>query len=173
MKAAPLILFLTAGGLMLWFYPDILALEPPEPAAELRVAADPGGAEASGSWAVGEAALRRAADGHFYAEVLVDSVPTRMMVDTGASVIALTGADAEALGLSWSEDDLRPIARGAGGMVHGFALTLDHVRLGEIELRGVPAVVVPEGLAVSLLGQSFLGRTGRMEVSGEHMLIGG
>lgn len=96
-----------------------------------------------------------------------------MLVDTGASVIALTGGDAEALGLEWSEDELFPVARGANGLVVGKPVRLDRVRLGEFEADGIEAVIVPQGLDVSLLGQSFLGRIGKVQIEDSRMILAG
>lgn len=173
MKGAPLILLLVAGALFVWLETERGAERAPVAVDSAQVAGDAAGDEEAAQWLGGETALRRAPDGHFYAEPVIDGVPMRMMVDTGASVIALRGADAEALGLAWTVDELRPIARGAGGMVSGFPVMLESVQLGELELRRVQAVVIPEGLPISLLGQSFLNRIGRIEVTGEQMLLGG
>jgi aspartyl protease family protein len=123
--------------------------------------------------ASGDAVLSRSPDGHFYADVSIDAQDVRMLVDTGASVVALTGSDAEALGLEWSDDDLFPIARGASGDVIGKRVRLDRVRLGDLEAEGVEAIIVPEGLDVSLLGQSFLGRVGKVEIEDGRMMLGG
>lgn len=146
----------------------------PEPAAS--AAAVDGGetrlaASRSGS-ADGDATLSRSSDGHFYADVSVEGQDIRMLVDTGASVLALTGSDAEAIGLEWHDDELFPIARGASGDVIGKSVTLDHVRLGDLEAENVEAVIVPEGLDVSLLGQSFLGQIGKVEIEDGQMVLG-
>lgn len=122
--------------------------------------------------AEGDAVLGRSSDGHFYADVSVEGQDIRMLVDTGASVLALTGGDAEAIGLEWHEDELFPIARGASGDVIGKSVTLDHVRLGDLEATNVEAVIVPEGLDVSLLGQSFLGQVGKVEIEDGQMVLG-
>jgi aspartyl protease family protein len=50
---------------------------------------------------------------------------------------------------------------------------LGRVQLGEIEAQQVEAIVVPEGLGVSLLGQSFLSKIDRVEVAGGKMTLGG
>lgn len=125
----------------------------------------------AGGWPEDDTRLVRQQDGHFYADVLVDDYPVRMMVDTGASVIALTGADAEALGLSWSDSDIRPVAQGASGPVYGLPATIDRMQVGRHEARQVAAMIIPEGLAISLLGQSFLGRIGRVEIAGGEMIL--
>ena len=120
----------------------------------------------------GDAVLGRSSDGHFYADVTVDSAELRMLVDTGASVVALTGSDAEAIGLEWSDDELFPIGRGASGDVIGKPVRLERVRLGDLEAENVEAMIVPEGLDVSLLGQSFLGRVGKVEIEDGRMVLG-
>lgn len=124
-------------------------------------------------WLAGETALNRHPDGHFYADVVIDGASVSMMVDTGASIIALTGADAQAIGLSWDETDVRPVARGASGEVRGVAVTLERVAVGGIEAENVQAIIVPDGLGVSLLGQSFLSHLGRVDTRGDVMVLGG
>jgi aspartyl protease family protein len=86
-------------------------------------------------WNGGEVVLPRDGDGHFYADITIEGVPTRMLVDTGASVIALTGADAESMGVYWEESEVRPVAEGASGAVYGVPVSLDRVQLGDIEVR--------------------------------------
>ena len=124
-------------------------------------------------WLAGEVVLPREADGHFYADVVVDGASAHMLVDTGATTVALTGEDAEAMGLSWTDADVQPVARGANGTVYGVAVMLDHVQLGELEATGVEAIVVPEGLGISLLGQSFLSKIQRVEMDQDRMVLGG
>ena len=122
-------------------------------------------------WSGGEVALRRQRDGHFYANITVDSNDMRVLVDTGASIIALTGDDARRLGLDWHSGDVRTIGRGASGDVYGVPVTLDQVSLEGIEARRVQAVIVPEGLDVTLLGQSFLSQIDKVEISGNTMTL--
>lgn len=125
------------------------------------------------AWNAGELVLERAQDGHFYADVAVDGGSANMMVDTGASIVALTGADADAAGVQWSEDQVQPVARGASGTVYGVPVMLGRVQVGDIEAQQVEAIVVPEGLDVSLLGQSFLSKIQRVEIEQDRMLLGG
>ncbi len=139
---------------------------------QLAMVESPGAGPAAHA-AGGDSVLNRSPDGHFYADVSIDSQDIRMLVDTGASVVALTGSDAEALGLEWSDDELFPIGRGASGDVIGKPVRLERVRLGDLEAEGVEAVIVPEGLDVSLLGQSFLGRVGKVEIEDGRMMLGG
>ncbi|UAB78149.1 TIGR02281 family clan AA aspartic protease [Erythrobacter sp. SCSIO 43205] len=135
--------------------------------------AQAGGQSANSDWYSGSHTLKRAYDGHFYAEANVNGRSMRMMVDTGASVIALTGADARAAGISWSLNEVRPIGRGASGDVYGVVRTLEEVEIGGFTKHNVRAIVVPEGLDVSLLGQSFLGEIASVEIQGDQMRLSG
>ena len=118
-----------------------------------------------------EIALQRENDGHFYADVTVDGVPTRMLVDTGASVVALTGEDALAMGLYWDEGEVSAVAQGASGLVYGVNTTLPRMRLGEFEAQDVRAVIIPEGLGISLLGQSFLETINNVRIADDRMVL--
>ncbi len=122
-------------------------------------------------WAAGDHTLDRQADGHFYASTSVDGAAVRMMVDTGAGVIALTGADALAVGLNWDDADVRVIGQGASGDVYGVPARLREVEVGGIVRRNVDAVIVPEGLGVSLLGQSWLAQVDAVEIAGDQMIL--
>lgn len=128
---------------------------------------------ADSDWYAGTHTLSREYDGHFYAQANVNGRSMRMMVDTGASVIALTGSDARAAGLNWSEDEVRAIGRGASGDVYGVVRTLDAVDIGGFTKRNVRAIVVPRGLDVSLLGQSYLGQISSVEIQGNQMRLSG
>lgn len=118
-----------------------------------------------------QVALEREYDGHFYADVTVDGVASRMLVDTGASVVALTGEDALAMGLYWDDNQVAPVAQGASGTVYGVNTQLPRMRLGDFEARDVRAVIVPEGLGISLLGQSFLETIDNVRIADDRMVL--
>ena len=124
------------------------------------------------AWNAGELVLSRAEDGHFYAEVMVNGGSANMLVDTGASIVALTAEDADAAGVHWSESQVQPVGRGASGTVYGVPVTLGRVQVGELEAHQVEAIVVPEGLDISLLGQSFLSKIQRVEIEQDRMVLG-
>lgn len=115
------------------------------------------------------AVLERQMDGHFYADAAVNGSDVHFLVDTGASAIALTGDDARSLGLQWNDNDLLPIGRGASGTVMGVPVTLSSVELGGIRAQSVQAAIIPEGLDVSLLGQSFLSKAESIKINDNKM----
>ncbi len=131
------------------------------------------GSSASSDWYAGDHTLSRQSDGHFYASATVDGVPVRMMVDTGASVIALTASDASAIGIRWDESQVRHIGQGANGAVYGVNTRLDEVEIGGMVRRNVSAVIIPQGLGVSLLGQSYLSQIDAVEIADDRMIMSG
>ena len=125
------------------------------------------GAQTSG----GEVRLGRSGDSHFYADTAVDGADIRMMVDSGASIVALTRRDAEAIGIDVDSLPIGGMARTAGGDVPMRTVMLDSVVVEGIEVRQVPAAVVDADMGVSLLGQSFLAKLDAVNVEGDTMTL--
>ncbi len=116
----------------------------------------------------GEIEIRSAANGHFYLDAEIDGRDIAVMVDTGASIVALRESDAKRAGIRVHRDDFNLPLSTANGTTYGAAVTLRSVAVDNIEIRNVRAVVVPdEQLFISLLGTSFLNRLRRFEVSGD------
>jgi aspartyl protease family protein len=112
--------------------------------------------------------------GHFMVHPTIDNFRVRMMVDTGASIVALTAQDAAALGITLRPADYKMGLSTANGVVRGARVNLREVRLGDILVRNVEAVVLPAGaLSVSLLGTSFLGKLRGYEVQTGRMVLRG
>lgn len=116
-----------------------------------------------------ETVLERSAGGHFYANVEVNGQLVRFLVDTGASGVALTEADAERIGLEFSRGDYEPVGMGASGPVRGKFVTLDKVSLDGKAAHEVEGAIL-EGSDISLLGQNYLGRFS-VEMRGDTMRI--
>jgi aspartyl protease family protein len=112
--------------------------------------------------------VERSDDGHFYADADVNGARIRFMIDTGASVVALTPRDAERAGIV--SGSRRATARGAGGEVEVAPVTIDRISLGPLDARDVRGAIA-EQLPVSLLGQSFLAEADSVEMRGDEMLL--
>lgn len=129
-------------------------------------------AEAEGrSGSRGEVLLDRSGDSHFYADTEIDGTNIRMMVDSGASIVALTRRDAEAIGIDVDGLPVSGTARTAGGDVPMRTVMLDSVEIDGIEVRSVEAAVVDADMGVSLLGQSFLSKLAAVNVEGDTMTL--
>ena len=114
--------------------------------------------------------LVRSPDGHFYADAQVNGVTVRFLVDTGASGVALSAADARRVGLPFFPTEFTAVGRGASGEVRGKLVTLDRVTLGGKSVENVGGAIL-EGSEMSLLGQSFLSRMGTIEMTPDRMVI--
>lgn len=95
--------------------------------------------------------------GHFTSEGQINGRIVRFMVDTGATAVALSISEAERIGLKYKNGD-RVQMNTANGVVPGWRMTLDSVRLGDVSIGGVDAVITPAYMPYVLLGNSFLNR---------------
>src|SRR5215472_11619360 len=93
--------------------------------------------------------------GHVILEAAVNGAPVRLLVDTGASLVTLTPADARAAGIARSELVFNHRVSTANGSARMAPMKLREVRIGQLSLYDVPAAVL-ENLNISLLGMSFL-----------------
>ena len=112
-----------------------------------------------------------ARDGHFLVEAVVDGLPLRLLVDTGASDVVLTVADAERLGFRQHQLDFSRRYQTANGVVRGAPVTLRELRIGQFSLFEVDASVTDGPLGISLLGMSFLGRLDSYAVADGRLML--
>ena len=119
----------------------------------------------------GSVTLPRARDGHYYLTATINGTPLRFVVDTGATDMVLTRADAEAAGLS--PDNLNYLGRAstANGEVRTAYVRLDEVELGGVRDTDVPAVVNEGEMRQSLLGMGYLQRWGRIEITNGELIL--
>ncbi len=130
-----------------------------------QIAAEAPQSEAADSTA-GMEELEASADGHYYAEAEVNGRILDVMVDTGASMVALTYEDAERAGLHLKPSDFTARVNTANGPAAVAPVMLDRVSIGGIEVRDVRAAVCERGrLDKTLLGMSFLSRLERVDIS--------
>lgn len=110
--------------------------------------------------------------GHFQANGRVDGRSISFMVDTGASVIALTERDADRLGIRPMRGAYTASVSTANGVVRAAPVMLNSVDIGGLVVRDVRALVVPGGaLNENLLGLSYLTRLKRFEYSNNRLLL--
>ena len=95
--------------------------------------------------------------GHFSAEGSINGKSVTFLVDTGATVVALSQTEANRIGLDWKKG--KPgITQTANGAVPIYGINISSVRVGNVEIANVAAVVVPAEMPMVLLGNSFLSR---------------
>lgn len=114
--------------------------------------------QTSGESPVGKRIVMMAdSGGHFLAQGSINGKAVLFMVDTGATVVSLGAADAERMGLDYKSGQSVRLGT-ANGAVRGWQVKLASVRIGDVELYEVDAVVGPMTMPYALLGNSFLSR---------------
>lgn len=151
-----LFLFVVAVGVVIGL------LLPSSESAPAAVAA-PGSAK--------EVVLTRGSTGHFFTRANVNGKPgVKFIVDTGASIVALTIDDAQKLGIPVDPSKFTIIGEGASGAVRGQRVMLDSVDVEGIRVENVRGVIL-ESSTLSLLGQSFLGSVDQVSIAGDYLSL--
>lgn len=112
-----------------------------------------GGGESHGSRIV----IPVGSGGHFVTQGAINGRAVQFMVDTGATGIGMSVADAERIGLNYRSG--RPLqVHTANGVTRGWLVKLSAVRIGDVEVHDVDAAVSPGAMPYVLLGNTFLSR---------------
>jgi len=96
--------------------------------------------------------------GHFQTLGQINGKAVTFLVDTGASMVGISQAEADRLGIDYKNSQRRGFAETANGRVPAYAVTLTSVRVGDVEVANVDAMIVPAAMPHILLGNSFLMR---------------
>jgi aspartyl protease family protein len=95
--------------------------------------------------------------GHFVTTGSINGKTARFVVDTGATLVSMDQYEADRLGVDW-KNGRRGITWTANGSAPSYATTLQSVRIGDVQVYNVPAIVSPAPMPYILLGNSFLNR---------------
>lgn len=119
----------------------------------------------------GKASVTLMADtqGHFVTNGSINGHSTRFLVDTGASSVAMSSAEAQRLGIVYQNGE-RGYSSTANGVVQVYRVTLNNVKVGDISMNGVEAAVIGSSMPLVLLGMSFLNRVD-MKREGSNMVL--
>ena len=107
--------------------------------------------------------------GHFVTQGTINSRIVQFLVDTGATTIGISMVDADRIGLSYRQGQVVQVAT-ANGIVRGWKISLSSVRLNDVEVYGIDAIVTPVALPYVLLGNSYLTRF-QMTRTNEQMVL--
>ena len=105
----------------------------------------------------GRIVLTAQSGGHFMANGSINGRAAYFLVDTGASAVTLAAADAERFGIDYKSGQ-QGLMNTANGVTPVWTLKLGSVRVGDVEVHEVDAVVTQQGMPFLLLGNSFLAR---------------
>lgn len=115
------------------------------------------------------ATLQADSRGHYMVQGQINGGSVRMLLDTGATLIALPASEAVRLGIDYRRGQVGYLST-ANGTVPAYHVKLNTVKVGDIEINQVDAVVQEQGLPLILLGMSFLNRT-EMRRDGQQMVL--
>ncbi|MBI2720349.1 MAG: TIGR02281 family clan AA aspartic protease [Rhizobiales bacterium] len=103
--------------------------------------------------------LKANAGGHFITKAAINGNDITVLVDTGATTVALSYEDADQAGLRPSSLDFNVPVATANGMAKAAKVKIDRIEIDGIKVDDVDGLVLPEGaLRGTLLGMSFLSR---------------
>lgn len=110
--------------------------------------------------------------GHFHAEASIGGRRAAFLVDTGASIVALSEPDADRLGVRAGPNDPKVVLQTANGKVTGARVRLASIDIGGVRVQDVDAVILPgHALKQNLLGMSFLSRISRYEFRSGQLVL--
>jgi aspartyl protease family protein len=115
------------------------------------------GAQDGGPSGARQIVLVAGSGGHFRTQGTINGRGTEFMVDTGATDVAISQVEADRLGLRYTSGR-RLVTQTAAGLAPAYEILLTSVRIGEVEVYNVGAIVVPGRMPFVLLGNSFLSR---------------
>ncbi len=108
--------------------------------------------------------------GHFITTGVINGISVRLLVDTGASLVSMSSAEAKRLGINYMVGQ-KTFSSTANGVVPTYLVKIDEVRVGDVTLNNIDGMVhVGDNLPIVLLGMSFLNRM-EMKRDGEKMML--
>lgn len=118
-----------------------------------------------------EVRIRMSPDGHFWARVELGGTQRRMLIDSGATLTALSGSTASAAGIEGRDGLVPVLMRTANGTVRAQTATIAELRFGTIVARALPVVILPDAADVDVLGMNFLSRLKSWRVEGSTLVL--
>lgn len=118
-----------------------------------------------------EVRIRMAPDGHFWARVRINGVERRMLIDSGATLTALSSGTATAAGLKTDNQLFPVVLNTANGAISARTATLPQLHLGDIVARDLPVVVSPAFGETDILGMNFLSMLKSWRVEGRDLIL--
>jgi aspartyl protease family protein len=136
-----------------------------------RAASPPSAAYAEPAATAPAATIAKSSDGHFWANGDVNGSAVRFLVDTGATEVALTPADARKLGYDLGGLNYGYRVVTAAGQTRAAAVRLASVTVAGARLENVDALVIEKGLDTSLLGMTYLGRLASFQATRQALVL--
>nr|WP_246359810.1 TIGR02281 family clan AA aspartic protease [Stakelama sediminis] len=108
--------------------------------------------------------IRQSVDGHFWAQVRLNGVERRMLIDSGATMTAISPQTAAAAGVDVSDSGYPVLIETANGTVAARRATVKTMTLGSLKMHDLHVVVAPSFQGLDVIGMNFLSRLGSWRV---------
>ena len=118
-----------------------------------------------------EVRIRMARDGHFWADATLNGIRRRMLIDSGATVTAISEATAAAARVESNAAPVPVVLRTANGMAPARAASVEELRLGNILARDLKVVVSPAFGDMDVIGMNFLSKLASWRVEGRTLVL--
>lgn len=115
--------------------------------------------------------IRMAPDGHFWVNGTINGKPTRLLVDSGATVTALSSETAAASGIEVAENGFPVLLKTANGTVPAQRANIERLAIGKLAAANLPVVVSPGFEGIDVLGMNFLSRLKSWRVEGRTLIL--
>jgi aspartyl protease family protein len=119
----------------------------------------------------GETRVRRAPDGHYWLRAEINGRPANFLVDTGATLTAVSDETAAAAGLEPRRAGLPVRMQTANGAIPAELTTIDELRFGNVVARGLDAVIAPGLGPTNVIGMNFISRLASVRLEGDMMIL--
>lgn len=118
-----------------------------------------------------EVRIRMAPDGHFWANVTINGVPRRMLIDSGATVTALSEETATQADVGGGSDLVPVMLQTANGMTRARTGSIERLRVGSIDAHNLKVVISPALGGMNVLGMNFLSDLASWRVEGRTLIL--
>lgn len=118
-----------------------------------------------------EVRIRMSPDGHFWVRAKLDGYERRLLVDSGATITALSSATADAAGLRLRDEPFPILLQTANGTIRPQTSEVGELRFGTIVARDLPVVVSPAFGDMNVLGMNFLSRLKSWRVEDGYLIL--
>jgi aspartyl protease family protein len=118
-----------------------------------------------------EVRIKMAADGHFWASATLNGVKRRMLIDSGATVTAISERTAAAAGVEGNVGPVPVVLRTANGLAPARTGSVGELRLGNIVARDLKVVVSPAFGDMEVIGMNFLSKLASWRVEGRTLVL--
>jgi len=119
----------------------------------------------------GETRVELARDGHFWLQAELNGHPANFLVDTGATLTAISAETASAAGLAPRSSGLPVRMQTANGAVAAQLTSIEELRFGNVTARGLDAIIAPGLGPTNVIGMNLLSRLASWRVEGDTMIL--